>query len=234
LNRIVTIHQPDFMPWLGFFSKISKADEFIVLDHTLNNPKSPEFYCRRVKMLIGGQDHWMSIPLKKGIHSMFIPISDMEIQIDDKTKKKFLQSVELNYKKAPYFSEVFPLVDNYFSDETINLLEKNMTFIKSVVSGLNINTEIKYSSTLNPEHTSNEMLIDILKKRNATTYLCGDGANGYQEDHLYVAQNIEVKKNEFQHPIYNQFNAKIFIKGLSIVDALMNLGFDNTAELIRK
>jgi WbqC-like protein family len=222
------------MPWLGFFNKISKADEFIVLDHTLNNPKSPEFYCRRVKMLIGGQDHWMSVTLKKGIHSMFIPISDMEIQMDEIAKKKFLQSIELNYKKAPYFNIVFPLIDNYFSDESVNLCEKNMKFIKSVVIGLNINTEIIYSSTLNSEHTSNEMLIDILKKRSATTYLCGDGANGYQQDHLYVAQNIEVRKNGFQHPVYIQFNSKSFIKGLSIVDALMNLGFDNTSELIRQ
>jgi WbqC-like protein family len=222
------------MPWLGFFNKISKAHEFIVLDHTLNNPKSPEFYCRRVKMLIGGKDHWMSITLKKGIHSMFIPISEMEVQMDDIAKKKFLQSVELNYKKAPYFNEVFPLVASYFSGVGINLLERNMSFIRALVRALNISTEIIYSSSLIPEYTSNEMLIDILKKRNATTYLCGDGANGYQQDHLYKAQNIKVRKNGFQHPVYNQFNSKAFIQGLSIVDALMNLGFDNTSDLIRQ
>jgi hypothetical protein len=234
LEKIVTIHQPDFMPWLGFFNKISKADEFIVLDHTLNNPKSPEFYCRRVKMLIGGKDHWMSITLKKDTENMFIPISAMQIQMDEIATKKFLQSVELNYKKAPYFNEVIPLVSNYFLDISTSLLNRNMSFIKLLISSLNIKTEIIYSSTMNPEHASNEMLIDVLKKRSATIYLCGDGANAYQQDHLYIAENIEVRKNGFQHPVYNQFNSKTFIKGLSIIDALMNLGFDNVSELLRQ
>jgi hypothetical protein len=42
------------MPWLGLFNKITNADELIILDHVTNNPKSAEFWCRRVKMLIGG------------------------------------------------------------------------------------------------------------------------------------------------------------------------------------
>jgi WbqC-like protein family len=172
--------------------------------------------------------------LKKGIHSIFIPISDMEIQMDDRVKSKFLQSVELNYKKAPHFNTVFPLIHHYFSNGSINLLENNMAFIKSVIKGLQIETEIIYSSVLNPEGSSNDMLIDILKKRQASIYLCGDGAAGYQQDELYDAQNIEVRKNGFQHPVYHQFNTKTFVKGLSIVDALMNLGFDNTAELVRQ
>ena len=53
---IVTIHQPDFMPWLGLFNKIKNADEFIILDHTINNPKSPALKGRN----IGG---WIAPPI---------------------------------------------------------------------------------------------------------------------------------------------------------------------------
>ena len=111
---IVTIHQPDFMPWLGLFNKINSADEFIILDHVTNNPKAAEFWCRRVKMLIGGKEHWLSVTLKKDQHNTFIPINQMELDMDEKAIKKFIQSIELNYKRAPYFTEIFYLVENYF------------------------------------------------------------------------------------------------------------------------
>lgn len=229
---IVTIHQPDFMPWLGLFNKIKNADEFIILDHTINNPKSPEFWCRRVKMLIGGKDHWMSVSLKKDSNNLFVPIKDMELQFDEKSNKKFLQSIELNYKKAPYFNEIYYLIENYFKMSTNNLSKRNSWFITEVMEKLGINTKIIYSSNLNPIYTSNEMLIDLLKKRHATTYLCGAGASGYQKDELYLAENILVVYNRFIHPTYKQFNSNQFLSGLSIIDPLMNLGFEQTAKLI--
>jgi hypothetical protein len=77
------------------------------------------------------------------------------------------------------------------------------------------------------------MLIDLLKKRSATTYLCGNGAGTYQKDELYNQQNIMVKYNNFNHPVYKQFNSTEFLKGLSIIDALMNLGFEATASLVK-
>ena len=230
---LVTIHQPDFLPWLGLFNKINKADHFIILDHVLNNPKAADFYCRRVKMLIGGKEHWMSVTLKKDPDNLFIPINTMELQMDDTSTKKFLQSVDLNYRKAPFFSEVFSLVNDYFYLPTNNLSKKNCWFIIEVMKKLNINTTITYSSDLNPQFTSNEMLIDLLQKSIATTYLCGSGAMSYQNDDLYLKNNIKVEYNNFVHPIYNQFNSKQFLKGLSIIDALMNLGFEETSKLIK-
>lgn len=233
MQKTVTIHQPDFMPWLGLFNKINKADEFIVLDHTLNNPKSPEFYCRRVKMLIGGKDHWMSVSLKKDDKNLFIPINEMELQMNEKTTKKFLQSVELNYKKAPYFKDVFYLVEDYFTMSNQNLSQKNSWFITEVMKKLNVTTKVVNSTNLSPQFSSNDMLIDLLEKRKATTYLCGAGASGYQKDILYLSKNIEVTYNCFSHPTYIQFNSKEFIKGLSIIDSLMNLGFEQTEKLVK-
>ena len=233
MGKIVTIHQPDFMPWLGLFNKISKADELIVLDHVVNNPKSAEFWCRRVKMLIGGKAHWMSITLKKDEHNLFIPINIMEFVKDEKAIKKFKASIEQNYKRAPYFKDIFYLIENYFSQSTNNLSLLNVWFIKEVMMRLKIDTNLVFSSELVPQYSSNEMLIDLLKKRNANIYLCGNGAGAYQKDELYNQQNIEVKYNNFNHPVYNQFNSTEFTKGLSIIDALMNLGFEATSNLVK-
>jgi hypothetical protein len=233
LSKIVTIHQPDFMPWMGLFSKIIKADELIVLDHTLNNPKAPEFWCRRVKMLIGGKEHWMSVSLNRSDKQVFIPINEMTLNMDDKSIKKFIQSIELNYKKAPFFKSIFYLIENYFIQHGDSLLKKNIWFIIEVLNNLGYPKHLVYSSQMDPQFSSNEMLIDLLKKRGATTYLCGDGASGYQKDELYTNQNILIQKNNFHHPEYKQFNSPTFTKGLSIIDALMNLGFEQTALLFR-
>jgi hypothetical protein len=234
VQKTVTIHQPDFMPWLGLFNKINKADEFIILDHVTNNPKSPEFWCRRVKMLIGGKEHWMSVSLKKDEKELFIPINTMEINMDERAVKKFIQSVELNYKKAPFFKDVFYLVEYYFSIPGNNLSERNCWFIKEVMDKLHIESKVFFSSDLDPKFSSNELLIDLLKKRGASTYLCGAGAAGYQKDELYLDQSIQIVYNNFSQPLYGQFNSKEFVKGLSVVDVLMNLGFEATAALLLK
>ncbi len=234
MSKTVTIHQPDFMPWLGLFNKINNADELIILDHVTNNPKSAEFWCRRVKMLIGGQEHWMSVTLKRDEKSTFIPINTMEINMDSKSINKFIQSIVMNYKRAPFFTEVFYLIENYFSIKGNDLCEKNTWFIKEVMNRLNIKTSCFFSSELEPQFASNEMLIDLLKKRQATIYLCGGGSAQYQKDELYTNNGMQVKYNSFSQPEYKQFNSDIFIKGLSIIDVLMNLGFSGTAKLLIK
>ncbi len=234
MSKIVTIHQPDFMPWLGLFDKINNADTFIILDHVSNNPKSAEFWCRRVKMLIGGKEHWMSVNLKKDEKEVFIPINKMEIYMDEHSIRKFKQSVELNYKKAPFFKDVFYLIENYFSSPLVDLCQKNTQFIKEVMTKMDIATEVVVSSQMQPQFTSNEMLIDLLKKVNASTYLCGAGAGEYQKDELFVAQGIAVKYNSYVPKAYPQFNSPDFVKGLSIIDVLMNLGFKASKDLLNK
>ena len=222
------------MPWLGLFNKINNADEFIILDHVTNNPKASDFWCRRVKMLIGGEEHWMSVTLKKDEQNTFIPINQMHLDMDEKSKKKFIQSIELNYKRAPYFKEIFYLIENYFLLNGTSLNKKNSWFITEVMCKLGINTSYVFSSLLDPKFTSNEMLIYLLKKRDANVYLCGNGSASYQKDELYAEKEIEIKYNKFNHPVYNQFNSLTFIKGLSVIDALMNLGFNGTAQFFLK
>lgn len=234
MDKIVTIHQPDFMPWLGFFNKIHNADEFIVLDHVLNNPKTADFYCRRVKMLVGKVETWVSVNLSKDESGLFIPINAMTFNLADANQfNKLEKTIYLNYKNAPCFNEVFYLIEQYCNATSNKLIDRNMLFIKEVLQKLNIDTPLILSSELNPIHKSNVMLIDLLQKRQASEYLCGNGAASYQEDDLFNKENINVKYNTFNHPNYEQFSTDGFIKGLSIVDALMNVGFNKVEKLIK-
>ena len=230
-DKIVAIHQPNLFPWLGFFSKILKSDTFVFLDHVVNNPRTA-IYTKRVKIILNGEEHWLTIPLKNVKGETFIPISTMEIDNPAVIASKHLKTIELNYKKAPFFSDTFEYIVPFYEHKSPLISERNIDFILSICKGLEIQKEFLKSSDLNCTLHSTEMLIEILQKTKGTTYLSGDGAEGYQEDALYKANNIQLQFSNYQHPTYPHFNTESFHKGLSIIDVLMNIGFEETKNLL--
>src|SRR5690606_28981098 len=126
---------------------------------------------------------------------------------------------------APYFSEVAYLFEEYFNHESPLLVDRNWFFISEVLTKLNIRPSIVFSSSLSHSSSSTELLLELLLQRDASIYLCGLGAKSYQDDRLLLDAGIGVKYNSFIPKPYSQFNSKEFIPGLSVVDALMNLGF---------
>jgi hypothetical protein len=231
----VTIHQPDMMPWLGFFNKIYKADAWVILDHTTNNPRDAAFWGRRVKILVNGDGKWLSLPLKKpDIPGLIgIPINKMEFNNNDRTVyQKALKTVEDNYINSPYFRETYPIVEEFLLSTEKNMCKRNLSFIFRMMEVLNIETEIIYSSELECNFKSTELLVEILQKVNGNTYLCGGGAVGYQKDELFGQAGIKLCYNNYKHPVYDQLGAKNFIPGLSIIDAIFSIGVDRVRSLI--
>ena len=234
MGKKITIHQPDFMPWLGLYNKISKVDELIVLDHVMNNPRDSAFWCRRVQMMVAGKPSWISVPLVKEEGKLAVPINQMEINIrEEKLLQKTVDTIRLNYARAPFFKQTFELVEKYFNSSEKNLLKRNFSFMVETLNKLHINPQIVFSSALDCRDKATHLLVELITKRNGAEYICGTGASGYQEDELFQKANIRLTYNSFQHPTYTQFNSTVFQKGLSIVDALMNVGFEGTEKLIK-
>jgi hypothetical protein len=232
---IVTIHQPDFMPWLGFFNKIAKADLWIVLDHVENNPRDAAFWCRRVRVLANGLPAWISVPLRKpdtpGV--VGVPINQMRIERSlVRNMKKCRDTVSQAYAKSPHYCEISTLVDEYFARADDSLLTCNMTFIEGVMQSLGIKTTIVYSSDLAPHGASNELLVDLLRKVGARRYLCGNGADGYQVDSFFTSKGLEVARNHFTHPTYQQGNLRTFVAGLSVIDTIAWAGVDRASSWV--
>jgi hypothetical protein len=232
---LVTIHQPDMLPWLGFFNKIYKADLWVILDHTKNNPRDANFWGRRVKILVNGKDEWLSLPLKKPLESgiIGIPVHDIEFSnVLPNVYYKALQTIKVNYENSPFFTEVFPIVEKFLLSSEMNMSKRNLSFIFEIMKIFEFKTKVCYSTDLNCQKASTPLLVEIIKKVNGTSYLCGGGASLYQVDDLFIQSGIQLIYNDFKHPVYNQFNSNHFTTGLSIIDALMNLGFDNTKKLV--
>jgi len=233
---IITIHQPDMLPWLGLFNKIDKADLWVILDHTTNNPRDAAFWGRRVKIMVNGEGKWLSLPLKRpekpGV--IGLPIYEMEFNpAEPKIYREALRTVELNYKKTPFFEEIFPIAENFLLASEVNMSKRNLSFMFQMMELLEIKTQICYSSALHCQENSTALLVEILQNKQGTTYLCGGGAGGYQQDELFHQAGIKVSYNSFNHPVYPQLNSNVFVPGLSIIDALMNVGIAATKKLIR-
>ena len=232
---IVTIHQPDFMPWYGLFQKIAAADTWIVLDHTENNPRDAAFWGRRVKTLNNGEGQWFSVTLNKAPKGVVgIPVFDMTLNLTNKKLlDKSVRTIQQAYAKTPFFKDYFYLVEHYFNHESANLMVRNMQFMTDVMALLNIDTKVVYSSSLAVATASTELLVDLLKKVDATTYLCGNGADGYQQDELFAQAKIELMYNEVRHPSYPQIRSDEFVGGLSILDGLFHLGAEAVSQWVK-
>jgi hypothetical protein len=229
---IVAIHQPNLFPWLGFFDKIYRCDKFVYLNHTENNPRTA-IYTKRVKILVNKQEYWLTCNLKSSPDVVFMPINKMVLDKSEILKDKHLKTIELNYKKAPYFNEAFPSFQKFYEHPSAFISERNIAFINEVCDKLEITTPKLISDQMDISGSSNDLLVDIIKKTNGTAYMPGGGASGYQDDEMFTRNGIEIKPQNFKHPVYKQFNTSSFLAGLSILDALMNLGFEGTSQLIR-
>ena len=207
-----------------------------ILDHTTNNPRDAAFWGRRVKILVNGEGKWLSLPLKKPETPGVIGIPIYEMEFNDAQPKVYqdaLRTVELNYKKAPYFSESIPIVEAFLLSTEMNMSKRNLSFMFQMMDLFEMNTQLCYSSEMNCQENSTALLVEILQKKQGATYLCGGGAGGYQQDELFHQAGIKVSYNSFNHPVYPQLNSNAFVPGLSIIDALMNVGIAATKKLIR-
>ncbi len=228
---IVAIHQPNFFPWLGFFDKIAGSDVFVLLDHVTNDITAG-IWVKRVKVLAGGQAKWATIPLYRGKSEKIQPINKMIVDVDNQLVGKNLRILRNAYSKAPYFETVFPLVESFFHHKSRFISGRNIDFIKSVCQMLGITTRLIISSGLGCERSATDLNIEITQKAGGTIYKSGDGSAGYLEAFKFRDAGIDLVFQGFKHPVYSQFNSEHFVPGLSIADALFNLGPEGTAALL--
>ena len=235
VSKVTTIHQPDFLPWFGFFVKIARADTWVVLDHVENNPRQASLWCRRVQILVNGQAHWLSVTLDRPRepNRVSIPLNRMTISRNQpKTWHKQLRTFDLAYSRSKFYEENRFLIEDYFLCEEVNLVSRNMSFIRSVMGLLEIDTSIIMSSELSSRTSSNQLLIDLLKETGGNTYLHGSGARAYQVNELFNECGIELRENVFEHPSYSQPGTSSCQKGLSILDMIFNCGTEQVTNWI--
>lgn len=230
--KIAAIHQPSFFPWLGFFNKIVRSDVFVILDN-VQFPKTGGYWANRVKLIVGGKGEWVTMPINRS-YSGTRNINEIEIDNSRNWNQKMLKSISVNYGKAKYFEEIYPIASSLLESPGTDLTQFNLKVIHEFCTMLKIDTShFRRGSDMNVSGTSTDLLISIVTETGCNAYMCGGGASKYQEDEKFAQNNIELIYQNFKHPVYDQFNTKEFVAGLSILDTLMNCGAEKTSELIR-
>ncbi len=230
-KRIVAIHQPNFLPWLGYFNKIAMSDVFILLDD-VQFQKTGGCWSNRVKLFIGGAPNWVTVPVVRSYHGTRL-ITEIEINNTTAWRIKMLRAIQHSYSRAFHFVDVFPVIESLISVNAPNLAEFNCHVITQIVQRLGLAADkIIRSSSIPVAGTATDRLIALTRAVGGTAYMCGGGATGYQEDQKFAEAGIGLVYQNFLHPVYPQKGISEFIPGLSIVDGLMNCGWDETGRLI--
>lgn len=214
----VTIHQPEYLPWPGFFHKMAKCDAYVILDSvqfTKNN-----FQNRNRLVDRSGTVFWSTVPVRMAGHTEK-KISEMEIDIGHSWSKKAWRRIAHEYHKHPYFNQLAPEVEEIFNASYSLLIDLNLALIEFFRRQLGIEVPIVRSTALNLSGSRSELLLAICKHLNATIYLSGPSGRYYLDTSLFESECIKVDFHEFSPPIYS---APIFHPYLSTLDLLFNHG----------
>lgn len=230
-HPLVAIHQPNFLPWLGYFDKIARSDIFVILD-SVQFSKTGGTWSNRVQMLVAGRPAWLTVPVVRSYHGVRT-YREMEISADASWRARILRTISLNYAAAPHFAAIFPVLEGIMAAPTRNLVEFNESALRALCAGLELDADkFVHSSALAVSGAATDLLVAIVRAVGGAAYLAGGQAAAYQVDAQFAAAGIELLYQKFHHPSYPQINSPSFVAGLSIVDALMNCGWQGTRRLL--
>lgn len=231
MTRLAAIHQPNFFPWLGYFDKIIRSDVFIFLDDVAY-PKTGGAWCNRVKVLVSGEPRWLSAPINRSYHGSR-KINEMSFVSTPHWRTKIRKTLELQYCKHPFFGITMDIILPLLTNTESNIAKFNIHAVTALCVSLGIDTSgLRRSSDYPSSGSSTQLLCTLTETLGCDTYLCGGGAAGYQDDQAFSARGLGLVYQSYSQPVYSQHEHPLFSPGLSIIDALMNLGPSGVLELL--
>jgi hypothetical protein len=218
---IVAVHQPQYLPWLGYFDKINQADVFCFLDNV--QYKKNEWQNRnRIKTSQGWQ--WVTVPV---FYRFPQKIDEVTINNAVNWRRKHFQALITNYTKAPYFQEYINFFEDTYSRNWERLSDLNIYLVEKLCEKLNIQPgATALASKLSLREDPTDRLIDICLSLGGDTYLSGQAGLNYMHLERFKENGIKVLVQDFKHPEYPQCYGD-FITHLSVVDLLFNYGSDS-------
>ncbi|MBW2006117.1 MAG: WbqC family protein [Deltaproteobacteria bacterium] len=223
---IVAVHQPQYLPWLGYFDKIDQADIFVLLD-TVQFKKNEWQNRNKIKTAQGWQ--WLTVPVMYKYPQL---INEVYINSKVNWQHKQRQAILSNYKKAHYYNQLKEFFEDIFSSSWQFISELNIEVVKSLVKILGIDTPLYVASELGEfPQDPDERLITITKHFGSDTYLAGMGGREYMDLDKYNKSGVKVIFQNFTHPVYDQLFGD-FEPFMSVIDLIFNHG-DKSLMIIR-
>lgn len=218
MEKKIAIHQPNYIPWLGYFYKISQADYFVFLDD--------------VQYSNEGMHNYHYIKTQNGPLRIKIPVFQTlgdkinAIRVNDELnwREKHLSLLLASYSKADNFKEIYTDFRTLINEKHAYLSVLNTEIIKFICNKLGIKSEFINSSSLNIKSSREEKVIDICTALGCEIYYSGTGAKAYQQEEHFERKGIELRYSEFHIFSYKQQYSH-FQPNVTILDFLMNCGY---------
>jgi hypothetical protein len=220
---VISVHQPQYIPWLGYFDKIAKSDGFVFLNEV--QYKDREFQNRN-KIRTKDSWIWLTVPvISKGLGRQKIS----EVRIDNSVawQRKHSQSLKTCYGKAVFFERYFPFFENIYNSNFESLAQLNTEIIKYILGELGLARKFYQDTDLDIQTQKTDRILEICQKLKADTYLSGSGGRQYLEEDKFKVSGVKLGYQEFAHPVYNQqvsSQSKSFLPYMSVIDLLFNEG----------
>jgi len=226
---IVACHQPNFLPWIGFFYKALLADLVVLLDDVQFARGFTWVNRNRLKCDQG--ELWLTVPVKKKGRGLQ-KISDVEVVDEGNWPRRFFQGISQNYAHAPYFAEHSAFLKDLMQMRWRKLVDLNVAAIYYLAGSLGIGNKVVLQSSLQIQSQGSELLVKITKETGADVYLTPLVSKKYVDEILFAQQGITIQFFKFIPPVYPQLWGE-FIYNLSALDLLLNCG-GKSLEVIKK
>jgi hypothetical protein len=215
-KMIIAIHQPNYLPYLGFFDKMKKSDIFVIYDDAQFNSRD---FQHRNRIRTNEEWQWLTVPTEK----IPIPINEIKIKNNVIWSSVHFTAIRANYLKTPHYSTYDEDLRKIYKKRYEKLIDLNMDLIYFFMGAFGISTKIIYASDLGFTSKSTERLLEITDALGGDVYLSGPQGGAYMDVSLFEKKGIKVEFQDFKHPTYKQRYGG-FIPNMSAIDALFNVG----------
>jgi hypothetical protein len=223
-------HQPNYLPYLGFFAKVAIADVFVIVDNVQFVKRGPFGFQHRARIRTPDGWRWLTVPVLTR-HKFTQRIMDVQINNAEPWRRKHWRSIWYNYKDAPYFGAYADHLESIYSRQWDRLCDLNVALIRFLFDSLGIRKPVYIASEVGIGGKASELIIDICRKTGADTYLHGRHGRDYADLELIAKSGIRNIFQYYEHPAYRQqFDG--FEPYMSVIDLLFNCGPDSLSILL--
>lgn len=213
----VGIMQPYFFPYMGYWQLLNVVDKYVIYDDVNYINRG---WINRNRILLNSKDKMITLSLKEVSQNKLI--KEIELLNNEKEREKLLKTISQSYKKAPFYDEVYPLIEEILNFKEINLEKFLENSIKKIIEYLEIDTTILISSEIEKDNMlkGKNKILDICKNLGASEYYNAIGGQELYSYEEFNKEGIKLKFLKSGNIEYKQFKNE-FIPNLSIIDVMM-------------
>jgi WbqC-like protein len=227
----VALMQPAFLPWQGCFGLVAHADVFVLLDDFQFQRHS--FHQRNRIRLADGAESWISLPVAHPADGDFPTLGEAVPIVDAKWRRRLKATLDQSYGRSPHHAALREPIDAWIDSGWASVADMNIAFIQLVSGLLGFAPTWRRSSEVGSAGQRSDRVLDLLRRTGARTYLCARGSYDYMaEDGLFPVDEVDVVFQQFEPQPYPQHRTDDFVSHLSVLDALFEVGADETRRLV--